>query len=290
MIRFLLALECMLLGILAAGYIAFDEKVMQDGVGAKASAPAAIAAPSAPAKPAEPLADPSPTWRDADRRAIADDLLGPTVSAFLPPADAAQDRAPGYAPVPTPANAAASSLIASTGVMRAALPTGEKAELAPRTETGGDDRALPASDPPAARVAHAQRLLARLGYAPGAADGVPGERTEQAVRSYQRRIGVPSDGQVTAELVSRLRQDARALTRRRQSTPSGVTGRGGAEESSPGLLGELVGGFQRMVGHQFDSVRQPAEIRSYCRKHAETWIFDEGRRGFVYCGRIIAER
>lgn len=53
-------------------------------------------------------------------------------------------------------------------------------------------------------VRRAQAGLAKLGYAPGAADGKAGPRTVAAVRAYQRSTGLKADGMVTAELVDRI--------------------------------------------------------------------------------------
>jgi tetratricopeptide (TPR) repeat protein len=53
-------------------------------------------------------------------------------------------------------------------------------------------------------VRRTQAALARLGYAPGAADGKAGPRTVAAVQAYQRAVGVAVDGKATPELVTRL--------------------------------------------------------------------------------------
>ena len=58
-------------------------------------------------------------------------------------------------------------------------------------------------------VRRAQAGLAKLGYAPGAADGKAGPRTVAAVRAYQRSSGLPADGVVTAELVERIEAQPR---------------------------------------------------------------------------------
>lgn len=53
-------------------------------------------------------------------------------------------------------------------------------------------------------VAQAQRLLAKLGYRPGPADGISGPRTGAAVRAFEQRIGWPSTGQVTRALLAKM--------------------------------------------------------------------------------------
>lgn len=57
-------------------------------------------------------------------------------------------------------------------------------------------------------VATVQALLSRLGYAPGPADGEMGPRTRDAIRAFQRSIGMPDTGEVSPELVERLTSSA----------------------------------------------------------------------------------
>lgn len=59
-----------------------------------------------------------------------------------------------------------------------------------------------------ARIAGAQRMLNRLGYTAGRVDGEGGSRTRSAVEAFQRRAGVPADGEITPELVRMLSQAA----------------------------------------------------------------------------------
>ena len=65
------------------------------------------------------------------------------------------------------------------------------------------------STPPAAgagdlrsRVAEVQRALARLGYAPGPADGALGPKTRAAIREFQAAAGLPADGRLSERLES----------------------------------------------------------------------------------------
>ncbi len=51
----------------------------------------------------------------------------------------------------------------------------------------------------------AQTALARLGFNPGAADGVVGVGTRQALRAWQRSKGMPADGYLSPDMVRRLR-------------------------------------------------------------------------------------
>ena len=65
----------------------------------------------------------------------------------------------------------------------------------------------PVEDTPLARAERIelQQLLATHGYQPGTADGIIGANTRQAVRAYQKSIGLPADGYPTLELLTRLR-------------------------------------------------------------------------------------
>jgi lytic murein transglycosylase len=51
----------------------------------------------------------------------------------------------------------------------------------------------------------AQGALARLGYNPGALDGVIGSKAREALRAWQKARGLPADGYLTPALVARLR-------------------------------------------------------------------------------------
>ncbi|MFV3306430.1 lytic murein transglycosylase [Pseudomonas sp. NY15181] len=65
----------------------------------------------------------------------------------------------------------------------------------------------PVEDTPLARAERIelQQLLTTHGYQPGTADGIIGANTRQAVRAYQKSIGLPADGYPTLELLTRLR-------------------------------------------------------------------------------------
>ena len=54
-----------------------------------------------------------------------------------------------------------------------------------------------------------------------------------------------------------------------------------------GVFGTVLGGFQRIMGRDFNSVQRPGEITAYCRGNVDTWIYDFGREAFVYCGNVI---
>lgn len=75
----------------------------------------------------------------------------------------------------------------------AATPRRESLETAEISEA--DRRSL---------VAKIQTLLADQGYDPGPADGFEGPKTQQAVRAYQRNIGLAETGEISNDLVAAL--------------------------------------------------------------------------------------
>ncbi len=60
----------------------------------------------------------------------------------------------------------------------------------------------------AAEIVEIQTILARLGYAPGTADGLMGPNTRNAIRGFQSAKGLLSDGEPTVALLALLRQEA----------------------------------------------------------------------------------
>jgi lytic murein transglycosylase len=58
----------------------------------------------------------------------------------------------------------------------------------------------------------AQAALAKLGYDPGALDGVIGANTRAALRSWQKARGLPADGYLSLALIRRLQAEAQAAT------------------------------------------------------------------------------
>ncbi len=56
------------------------------------------------------------------------------------------------------------------------------------------------------QIKQLQQILARNGYDVGKVDGIIGEKTRDAVRQVQQRLGLPADGYPTAELLARLQR------------------------------------------------------------------------------------
>ena len=57
-------------------------------------------------------------------------------------------------------------------------------------------------------VRRAQATLSKLGFDPGPADGIMGAKTEEAIKAYQQKFGLPVDGRVTPGLVESLSAQA----------------------------------------------------------------------------------
>ena len=80
---------------------------------------------------------------------------------------------------------------------------------------GGSPAPAPGSDRTLDRrsMAELQGLLARLDFAPGAADGVAGRRTVAAIKLYQEFAGLPVDGKATVGLLHDVRDVSKTLGR-----------------------------------------------------------------------------
>ena len=84
------------------------------------------------------------------------------------------------------------------------------ARLTPERRAAAQARAAALAAPPEDAPAHdlvmeIQRLLAAAGYDPGAVDGVLGDRTVEAIRSYQSDGNLVPDGRADNDLVARLK-------------------------------------------------------------------------------------
>jgi hypothetical protein len=71
----------------------------------------------------------------------------------------------------------------------------------------------PAPPTPAA-ITELQRLLAKLGYQPGTADGIVGDQTAAAIRGFEQDLGMPKTGVATNALVNKARLAATSAQRR----------------------------------------------------------------------------
>jgi Putative peptidoglycan binding domain len=246
----------------------------------------AAASDRQPRQADEPVGDPpaAAPARDPGTGAGATGDIPASMTASLPPP---AESAPA-ADAPRQSRAAPKAdppLQASPAPPRPQTAAEKPAHIAPRASPPA--RAAVAPAPAAAKgiagdpkVAEAQRLLAILGYAPGAADGRPGRQTTAAVLAYQSAAGLPVDGQIDAPLLSRLRKDMRSPETRAAPVP-------GATATRPASLTErILGGMQRLINRDLDSVRAPKQLAEYCRSRADEWIYDRGQDRLRHCGDI----
>jgi peptidoglycan hydrolase-like protein with peptidoglycan-binding domain len=152
---------------------------------------------------------------------------------------------------------------------------------------------VPRPDSATARqITHAQTNLAALGYDPGPADGRFGSRTEAALRKFQKDARLPpGDGRIDDRLLARLDTEARTRARSGRQELAAISPGAAPKAEKPrerSIFGSVLGGFQRLLGRDFDSVRRPRELAAYCRVNTNTWIYDFGREAFVYCGNVAA--
>jgi len=59
-------------------------------------------------------------------------------------------------------------------------------------------------EPSRAQIKEVQRRLTLIGYRPGPADGLFGRQTVQAVKSFQRQVGLKATGRIDRSILQRL--------------------------------------------------------------------------------------
>lgn len=244
--------------------------------------------------------------REVDRLAIARELLGSVVDdrvSLTEPAEIIADTPSADVTVPLPRPTKASrprtsqlGLPYMTLVQPVDRP-GERAHVnsnevvpAPKSKTGIRGEAPGGGAPAAAEIAEVQRLLTRLGYQIGDIDGVFGKRTELAIRSFQKRRGTSADGRISGTLIAQLR---RAATRNQRAETAQARQPGYTvprRSENAGWFTSMVAGYQRLVGHDFNSISRPRELQSYCRRQTDTWVFDEGSGGLRHCAQVNASK
>ena len=94
------------------------------------------------------------------------------------------------------------------------LATTTQAEPPTPTGAGVPAAMLAPADAPLdkAGIAEVQRLLTRLAFKPGPADGVLGSRTVREIKLYQSFAGLPDDGKATYGLLQELREMVRGMS------------------------------------------------------------------------------
>ena len=241
--------------------------------------------------------------REIDRLAIARELLGSVVDdrvSFTEPAEIIANTPTADVAVPLPRPTKASRPKTSLAYMAPAQPAarpGQHAHLnsnevvpAPKSKTAIRGEAPGEGAPATAEIAEVQRLLTRLGYQIGDIDGVFGKRTELAIRSFQQRRGTGVDGRISGTLIAQLR---RAATRNQRAETAQARQPGYSvprRSENAGWFTSVVAGYQRLVGHDFNSISRPRELQSYCRRQTDTWVYDEASGRLLHCGQVIASK
>ncbi|MBN1365307.1 MAG: SEL1-like repeat protein [Syntrophaceae bacterium] len=76
----------------------------------------------------------------------------------------------------------------------------------------------------AALIREIQKNLTALGYDPGPADGVMGNKTHWAIRDYQKQAGLPIDGEPSPELLEQLKKERQNLLAEEKAASSSTSG------------------------------------------------------------------
>jgi hypothetical protein len=199
----------------------------------------------------------------------------------------AYNRFEGITTVPVPAARPAEALVSRDGAR------GEQQEVhdaSGRVRINQEGKPSSLGKVTARQIAEVQSRLAALGYDPGPADGRIGRQTGAAVPKFERDARMPVSGRIDNRLPAILNQEAISRAQLRQKELQGITASLPKTEQPEerGIFGSLLGGFQRLLGRDFDSIRRPDELSAYCRANASNWIYDFGREAFVYCGNVIA--
>jgi len=75
----------------------------------------------------------------------------------------------------------------------------------------------------AALIREIQENLTALGYDPGPADGVMGNRTHWAIRDYQKEAGLPIDGEPSQDLLEQLKKERQNLLTEEKAATSSMS-------------------------------------------------------------------
>ena len=134
-----------------------------------------------------------------------------------------------------------------------------------------DDVNAPAGQRPAAdraaprgrqTVYEIQYRLNALGYTPGAADGLMGQRTRAAIRAFQQASGLPVDGRPSARVLASLRSASRNLSLPERTAALARPASGGTS-SIGSALGGVVGSLANVLSASNDNdstPRAPASV------------------------------
>lgn len=153
------------------------------------------------------------------------------------------------------------------------------------------------------RIAEAQSILRTLGYEPGPADGVLGARTVTAIRTFQRRHGLPETGAPDSAFLAALADRIRISTAAGSSSAAPATSRVQSAQASARTIAFASGGWQILNddGSTLDLVFRPdgrvegAGDPSFWQWRSENGIvfieFDNEMGGWVKrTGRVISPK
>ena len=163
--------------------------------------------------PAEPLSAPADTVETALVAGQSGGGLDRLPAPQVPPRTEDDTVAASASDAPAPAP--------ETATQTAARTDGPEAQ-APETETGvtaaeaTDAEPAPRRQADRALISNLQSTLNALGYGgprPLQVDGLTGPRTENAIRSYQRRNSLPEDGAPTEDLLAHMRTSLEQASR-----------------------------------------------------------------------------
>ena len=102
----------------------------------------------------------------------------------------------------------------------AAADVAPPAEQTPAQTAAAADSPPPASPPSKEAVREAQELLAALGYAPGPADGMWGQRSARAYKAFLKDAGLPTAEILDAEALQAMRDKANRKRESKSATAS----------------------------------------------------------------------
>ena len=107
------------------------------------------------------------------------------------------------------------------------------AEEPPARAASTPDPPPPGAPPSKEAIREAQELLAALGYAPGPADGMWGQRSARAYKAFLKDAGLPAAEHLTADALQAMRDKAESKEATASTQPPAETSQASASPSTP---------------------------------------------------------